>query len=152
MNKPIHRWILATAAGLALSTGAIASTQVPHRSGGVSVEDFAELRSQASDYNLKLVLAARGSGAYLADVDVTVRSLPSREVVLEHRTDGPQLLAALPAGRYEVTASFADVLSGARDTLTRVIQVPRSGLVRSVMYFDTGDEVSAESPSAYRLN
>lgn len=97
MNKPIDRWILATAAGLAPSTGAIASTQVPHRSGGVSVEEIAELRRHVSDYSLELVLAAR-------------------------------------------------------DTLTRVIQVPRSGLARSVIYFGTGDEVSAESPSAYRLN
>lgn len=152
MNKPLLHPLLACAAGLALSTGVAASTQVPHRSGGVSVEAFAELRSQASAYSLELVLAARGSGAYLADVDVTVRSLPLREVVLEHRTEGPLLLVALPAGRYEVTASFADVLPGARDTWTRVIQVPRTGLARSVIYFETGDQVSAESPAEYRLN
>lgn len=152
MNKPLHRWILAAAAGLALSATAMAATQVPHRSGGASVEDFAELRGIASDHNLKLVLAARGSGAYLADVDVTVRSLPAREVVLEHRTDGPLLLATLPPGRYEVTARFGQVQPGAPDSVTRVIQVPRSGLARSVMYFETGDQVGAESPLAFRLN
>lgn len=151
MTKP-YRWILAAAAGLALSATAIASTQVPHRSGGVSIEEFAELRSLATDHNLKLVLAARGSGAYLADVEVTVRSLPGRDVVLEHRTDGPLLLATLPPGRYEVTATFARVQPGAPDTLTRVIQVPRSGLARSVLYFDTGDQVGAESPLAFRLD
>ncbi|MDP1534952.1 MAG: hypothetical protein Q8L92_15355, partial [Rubrivivax sp.] len=48
MAKPIRRAILAAAAGLALSVGAIASMPVPHRSGGVSVEDFAEMRQQAS--------------------------------------------------------------------------------------------------------
>jgi hypothetical protein len=152
MTKPVHRAVLATLAGLALSAGAIASVQVPHRSGGVSVEDVAELRQQASAYSLALVLAARGSGAYLADVDVTVRSLPTRSVVLEHRTQGPLLLAALPPGRYELTASFADVLPGAATTLTRVVNVPRSGLVQTVVYFDTGDEVSSESPAGFRLN
>ncbi|MDP3083646.1 MAG: hypothetical protein Q8N44_08145 [Rubrivivax sp.] len=152
MAKPIRRAILAAAAGLALSVGAIASMPVPHRSGGVSVEDFAEMRQQASAYSLELVLAARGSGAYLADVDVTVRSLPSRSVVLEHRTQGPLLLAALPPGHYELTASFSDVLPGAATTLTRVVNVPRRGLVRTVVYFDTGDEVGSESAAAVRLN
>ena len=153
MTKPITRWILAATAGLALSATAIASTtQVPHRSGGASVEEFAELRGLASAHNLKLVLAARGSGAYLADVEVTVRSMPTREVVLEHRTNGPLLLATLQPGRYEVTATFAQVQPGAPDTITRVIEVPRSGLARSVIYFDTGDTVAAESPQAFRLN
>lgn len=121
-------------------------------SGGVSVEEFAEVNRQASDYSLRLVLVARDSGADLADVDVTVRSLPARDVVLEHRTDGPLLLAALRPGRYEVSASFTDMLPGAPTTVARVITVPRSGLAQAVLYFDTSDTVGTESPPEYRLN
>lgn len=156
MNQPLQKRTVALLASMALAATAwvsdAGSTEVPHRSGGVSVEEFAGLNRQASDYSLRLVLAARGSGAYLADVGVTVRSLPARDVVLEHRTDGPLLLATLPPGRYELTASFADVLPGAPTTVTRVINVPRSGLAQTVVYFDTGDTVGAESPPEYRLN
>ena len=78
-------------------------------------------------------------------------ALPSREVVLEHRTDGPLLLASLPPGRYQVRATYGQVLPGAPTTNTRVITVG-SGLTQLVMYFDTGDTVSAESPAAFRTD
>lgn len=118
-------------------------------SGGASVEEFAALNREASNYSLKLVFAARGSGAYLADVDVTLKSLPGRETVLERRTEGPLLLAALPPGRYEMTAVFHDVVPGAPTTQRRLIQVPRHGRAQAVVRFDTGDQVGAESPPEY---
>jgi hypothetical protein len=160
MNHPVRPRALtaataaAAAGGLLFAAGALAagsSSAVPHRSGGASVEEFVELRSQAAEHSLKLVLAARGSGAYLADVDVTLRALDSGDVMLKHRTAGPLVLATLPPGRYEIVASFADVKPGAPDTVRRVIDVPRTGLAQAVLYFDTGDTVSPESPPAFRL-
>lgn len=151
MREPLNRWAAAMVAGVTFAGSAFAvdPPAVPVRSGGVSVDEFAELNRHASDYSLKLVLAAKRSGAYLADVDVVVRSLPSRQVVLEHRSEGPLVLAALPAGRYEVTASYGRVLPGAPTVNTRVVTIPRSGLAQMVMYFDTGDEVSANSPPEF---
>jgi hypothetical protein len=112
-------------------------------SGGASYEEVEALNQRAGDYSLKLVLAAKGSGAYLADVDVTITALPRRETVLQHRTEGPLLLVALPPGRYEVNARFEDVLPGAPDTVMRTLVVPHKGLVQAVLYFDTGDEVGS---------
>ncbi|MCW5633259.1 MAG: hypothetical protein KIT17_07970 [Rubrivivax sp.] len=151
-RKPIRHFTLAAVAAASVLFAAAAAAGVPHRSGGASVEEFTELRRLASEHSLKLVLAARGSGAYLADVDVTVRALDSGDVLLQHRTEGPLLLASLPPGRYEVIASFADVLPGAPDTVRRVLEVPRSGLAQAVLYFDTGDQVAPDSPPAFRLN
>lgn len=151
MNKPFRTRMITTLAALALSgpIAALAASSVPVVSGGASVEDFTQLNRTAKDYSLKLVLASRGSGAYLADVDVTVRSLATRETVVETRTEGPLLLAALAPGRYEVSATFTDVRPGAPTTIRRVVTVPRSGLVQTTMYFDTGDEVGAESPREF---
>ena len=139
-----------TLAGVVLSIAVVAAqAAVPFVSGGVTVDEFKELNREAKDYSVKLVFAARGSGAYLADVDVTLASLPQHEVMLEHRTEGPLLLAALPPGRYELTASFKDVKPGAPATQKRVINVPRNGRADAVVYFDTGDEVSSDSPPEY---
>lgn len=156
MNQTLHRWAVAAAAGItfatatATATAAINAPGVVVRSGGTDVDEFAELNRQASDYQLKLILAAKHSGAYLADVDVVVRALPSREVVLEHRSEGPLVLAQLPPGRYEVTATYGQVLPGASNRLTRTVTVPASGsLAQMVMYFDTGDDLSPRSPPEY---
>lgn len=151
MSRSLHRWAAATAAGLTFAGAAFAANPpaVPVRSGGVSVDEFAELNRQAAEYSLKLILAAKRTGAYLADVDVVVRSLPSRNVVLEHRSEGPLVLAALPPGRYEVSASYGQVLPGAPTTHTRIVSISPSGLAQMVMYFDTGDQVSSNSPPEF---
>jgi len=158
MSKPIHRWAAAAAAGFTVATASLAPAAasaanapgVSVQSGGVSVDEFAELNRRASDYQLKLILAARHSGAYLADVDVVVRSLPSRTVVLEHRSEGPLVLAQLPPGRYEVTATYGQVLPGAPASQTRIVTVPPSrSLAQMVMYFDTGDDLSPRSPPEF---
>lgn len=153
MTRPLHRWAAATAAGLTFAGAAFAANPPPVpvavRSGGVSVDEFAELNRRASDFSLKLILAAKRTGAYLADVDVVVRALPSRNVVFEHRSEGPLVLAALPPGRYEVTATYGQVLPGAPTTNTRIVTIAPSGLAQMVMYFDTGDEVSSNSPREF---
>jgi hypothetical protein len=132
------------------SAHAAGESSVKFISGGASVEDFAALNEHASGYSLKLMFAAKGSGAYLADVEVSVMALPSREVLLETRTEGPMLLAALPAGRYQVTAKYADVMPGAASTVSRTLVVPRTGLVSQIMYFSTADVVGADSPREYQ--
>lgn len=140
--------------GIAFAVGALAfDSTIPHRSGGASVEHFNALMSEQGSYNVQIVLAAEGSGAYLSDADVTVRSLATHEVVLEHRMQGPLMLAALPPGRYGIRATLPfGVQAGSPDTLTRVIEVTEAGgPIRLLMYFDTGDRVHGESPAAFSL-
>ncbi len=141
--------LVAAACGLAHADTASA-TAIRFVSGGASAEDFVILNQQAADYSLKLLFAAKGSGAYLADVHVTVTSLPSQQMVLDTRTEGPMLLAALPAGRYQVNASYSDVSPGAAATLSRTVVVSSRGRVSHIMYFSTADAVSAESPREFQ--
>lgn len=126
--------VMAAATALADKPG-----DVRFESGGASAEAVEAMAQRAGQYSLKLTLAAKGSGAYLSDVDVTITALPQRTPVLEHRTQGPLLMAALPPGRYEISASFDDVLPGAATTVTRTVLVPRQGQAQAVLYFDTGD-------------
>lgn len=148
-----HPYLLKTACAAALlaasATWAMTAPAMSVRSGGSTVEEFQLLNASASDYSLKLVLASKGSGAYVADIDITVRSLPSRNIVLEQMASGPLVLMALPPGRYEVSATSHDVLPGAPATLKRVLNVPRSGLANLVLYFDSGDAVEPDSPAVY---
>jgi hypothetical protein len=149
MNHTALRLALSALLGLAAMAPAVAAEPVSFRSGGSSSEDFNVLDRVDSGYSFKLLMAAKGSGAYLADVMVRVSAVPSGELILETRTEGPLLLAALPPGRYEVTATAA-VKPGALSTLKRSVQIPATGLHKEVMYFDTGDTVSPESGPEYR--
>lgn len=159
MNTFVRRTALAAAtlaglvfAGSALATASPASP-IPHRSGGASVEQFAELMAQQSQYNVKIVLAAEGSGAYLSDADVTVRSLATNQVVLEHRMQGPLMLASLPPGRYGIRTTLpSGVKEGSPDTLTRIVEITEQGTqARLLKYFNTGDQVYTASPNEFRL-
>jgi hypothetical protein len=149
MHHTATRLALIALLGLATLSPAIAAEPVSFRSGGSSSEDFNALDRVESGYTFKLLMAAKGSGAYLADVSVRVTSLPAGELMLDTRTEGPLLLAALPPGRYEVTATAA-VKPGALTTQKRSIVIPSTGLHKEVMYFDTGDTVSPESGPEYR--
>ena len=98
MNVYAKQVMVSVVAGVVWLTGATAdpSSSVKVESGGVTVDQFAQLNQRADDYTLELVRAAKGSGAYLADVDVSIRSLPAGDVVVEHRTEGPLMLVDLP--------------------------------------------------------
>ena len=76
---------------------------IAYVSGGIGMEEREALQAAAKDYNLKLVFAEKGSGAYLADVKVVIAD--GRGVKrLDAESEGPWFLAKLPPGRYKVTA------------------------------------------------
>jgi len=72
--------------------------------GEVGEDAEARIKAAQHNYNLKLVFTLT-EGNYLADVDVAIRDAAGK-TVLEHRVPGPFLLAELPAGAYDVTASY----------------------------------------------
>ena len=74
-------------------------------SGGISTDAVDHLRAIQNDFNLKMVFAL-SSGEYLANVRVQVVDPSSRNVVLDTLSDGPWLLARLPAGNYEVSVTY----------------------------------------------
>lgn len=139
-------------AALALAGAQIASaaSSVDVVSGGVGRDDYNQMNAQAADYTLKVVTAARRTGAWLADVDIRIHSLSSGDVLVEHRTEGPMLLARLPPGRYEMRATYADVRPGAAQTVVRRFSVG-SGLTQMVLHFDGADDGALPSAAAPRF-
>jgi hypothetical protein len=82
-----------------------APSGVMYVTGGVGSEAVDLLKSMEKDFDLKLVFA-NTSGAYLSDVRVTIVDA-SGHVVLDTRSEGPLLMAKLPAGTYRVDATFS---------------------------------------------
>ena len=72
-------------------------------SGGAGTEDRDALRQVESQYNLRLLFAAR-NGDYLANVAVTLSDARGN-AVLDTIAEGPIFYARVPAGRYRLTVS-----------------------------------------------
>lgn len=88
---------------------------VDYVTGGVGKEEADALKQASGDYSLTLELASSGPtpeghtmGAYVANALVVIRDAQGHEV-LNTRTDGPLLLARLPAGKYTVSAEWNGV-------------------------------------------
>ncbi|MEO7725682.1 MAG: carboxypeptidase regulatory-like domain-containing protein [Burkholderiales bacterium] len=78
---------------------------VSYVSGGVGADSIDRLNSLAKDFNLKLVFALR-SGDYVSDVQVNIASA-SGKTLLDTASQGPWFLTRLPAGKYQIAATFA---------------------------------------------
>jgi hypothetical protein len=87
---------------------ATATSGVSFMTGGVGLVARQELASQAGQYNLHLEFAYAPEGEYLSEVQVDINDARGNNV-LSTRTDGPWLLARLPAGSYTVKASYGSV-------------------------------------------
>ncbi len=137
MTRSLH----AVVAALLLGAAALPSVAVEVRragdvywvSGGVGSDELGETLIALPDYNLKLLTAAEKSGAFLFGVQVVVRDAGGR-TVLETSLDGPWLLARLPPGRYELTATY-----GGRPQ-TRSFAVPPTGR-REIFLYWTAPEI-----------
>lgn len=76
----------------------------PYISGGIGDGELQMVNQASKDFNLKLLFAEK-SGAYAADVPVTIVDRKGN-TVLEVPAAGPILLARLPDGSYRVSASY----------------------------------------------
>lgn len=89
--------------------------KISYVSGGVGDESIVRLNSLAAKFNLKLVFALK-SGAYASDVRVVIGD-GKGQTLLDTTSDGPWFLVNLPAGKYDVAASFAGKTEKRRITL-----------------------------------
>ena len=78
---------------------------VPYVSGGVGTESIDRLNALASQFNLKLVFALQ-AGDYLSGISVAIADSAGRKL-LDTTSKGPWFMTRLPAGNYQVVASFA---------------------------------------------
>ena len=81
-----------------------APSGVMYVTGGAGSDAVELLKSMEKDFNLKLVFA-NTSGAYLSDVKVTIVDA-SGHLLLDAVSEGPLLMAKLPAASYQVDATF----------------------------------------------
>ena len=88
---------------LILGLAPLAAHAVCYVSGGVGVENRDEMKAVANQYNLHIVFSQNETGAYLADVPVSIRNSAGEEI-LNIVSQGPWLYARLPEGAYTVIA------------------------------------------------
>jgi hypothetical protein len=72
-------------------------------SGGIGESELKAMQAIKGDYNLNLLFAVKGTGQFIADVDVRIADAKGNTVV-ETVADGPYLFARLKPGKYIVTA------------------------------------------------
>ena len=78
---------------------------VTYISGGIGDEWQQSMEALRSQYNLHLLFAQTGTGAYFAYVPVEITDASGR-TVLDATSQGPFLYARLRPGQYTVTASY----------------------------------------------
>lgn len=76
---------------------------ITYVSGGIGLEEIQALNEGTGDYNLKLVFAEKGSGAYIADVKLSIMNMKGQKI-LEAVSDGPWFFVKLAPGRYKISA------------------------------------------------
>ena len=119
MTRQIFGVSVATLAALATGAAAFAPRMPGTLSGGVGLEERAQMMERYGEYNLHLGFAEQ-SGEYLAGVQVSARDA-NGAVVFAGETEGPLLFANVPPGAYRVTASYGGV---ARTRVIRVSDAP----------------------------
>ncbi len=77
---------------------------VPYETGGVGIEERATMKQNMKKYNLRLIFAT-SKGQYLASIPVEIKDGQGK-VVFRMKTNGPWLFLNLPAGQYDITASY----------------------------------------------
>lgn len=77
---------------------------VPYEAGGVGIEERATMKQNMNKYNLRLMFATT-KGQYLASIPVEIKDRQGK-VVFALKTNGPWLFLNLPAGQYDINASY----------------------------------------------
>ncbi len=88
---------------------------VTYVSGGVGADSIDRLSALSKDFNLKLVFALN-SGDYVSGVGVAISDAAGKSL-LSTTSDGPWLLTKLPAGNYQIVATFAGTAVTRRATV-----------------------------------
>lgn len=115
-NTPITRQVrvwcamgaAAVAMGMAVSAHADMRTSTAgpftYVCGGVAADEQAELRSEASQYDMGLLFTQGGRGEYLSDVNVKL--MRNGQQVAEFTSTGPRCLIKGPRASYQVVATY----------------------------------------------
>ncbi len=109
---------------LALEPLTDSASGVTYLSGGVGKEEIEKIRAKETEYNTTISLSDT-KGYFLSGVTVTVTDKDG-QAVFTSTTNGPYLLAQLPAGDYKVTATNG---AGSKE---KVLKVPAEGRAKEL--------------------
>jgi hypothetical protein len=137
--------LLALPPALADPTLGKTTTGAAFAMGGTSVEDLQALERHKTGFSLWVTTAARGTGAYLADVQLTIHDA-KKQLVFNQPLTGPWLFIDLPVGRYEVQAAFRG------QPQTRTTQIHPGDHHQLMFYFDEPAVRSPEWQSPFEGN
>ena len=121
-------------------------------SGGISIKDRTTMHAERKGYSLWVATVAKPSGAYLSDAKLRIVNLDGKKTVVERTMDGPWFFVALPAGRYQITATVPPDGPDAAQSLTTDVKVARSGQRQAVLRFASSAKVGPEMVSPFGGN
>jgi len=132
MMKIVCKIIFGTAticlAGMALAAGDLPPLRtfgsVSYITGGVGLDESDAIKAAEKDFTLSLLFAQSKRGEFVSDVKVSIKD-KAGNTVFEAVSDGPMLLARLPAGAYAVSADYEGT------TLVRKVSVGAKGIARA---------------------
>jgi hypothetical protein len=115
-------------AGTALTAGDLPPIRtfgsVSYVTGGIGLDESDAIKAAEKDFSLSLLFAQTRRGEFVSDVKVNIKDKAGK-TVLEALSDGPMLLARLPAGAYTVSADYDG------KTLVRKVNVDAKGVARA---------------------
>jgi len=117
---------------------------VKYVSGGVGESEQLTLHTERKRYSLWVATVAKGSGAYLADASLRIAGLDGNPLVLHLHMDGPWFFAALPPGRYEVSASLLPTGANTIETIKTTVRIRPGEHRQAVMRFMSSADVGSE--------
>lgn len=113
-------------------------------SGGIGLSERSALHAQRDHYSLWVSTVAKGSGAYLSDAKLRITSLDGSGLTMEQAMAGPWFFAALPPGRYRVSASVAPEGGKASQTLETDVRIRPGDHRQVVLRFASAADVGPE--------
>jgi hypothetical protein len=103
-----------------------------YMSGGVGSEERNQMEGQANRYDLKLSFADH-AGEYLSDVRVAINDEHGKKIV-NTTTAGPWFYINLPAGKYEIKATFDNRQEEIKD-----LRISEGPLATRLLHWDVAD-------------
>ena len=129
----MSHWITIGALSLGLAGMAFAQSDLPpaqtfggvsYLTGGIGLDESKAIKAAEKDFSLSLLFAQTKRGEFVSDVKVSIKDKAGK-TVLEAVSEGPVLLARLPAGAYTVSADYGGKV------MVKKVQVVAKGVTRA---------------------
>jgi hypothetical protein len=128
-------------AGVAFAQDALPPVQtfgsVSYVTGGIGLDESAAIKAAEKDFALSLTFAATTRGEYLSGVKVSIKDKAGK-TVLEAVSDGPMLLARLPAGVYKLSAEHDG------NALSKTVRVQPKGVTRAAFVWQPAGKATIQ--------